>query len=105
MKTTTNATAPIRNWFLRVSKGSSSIAIPPFSTACLAMIISNTTHRFQTAPQAIKELLRNLPADFKYEPSLVVADGDYVTIHGRYIGWGPKPMVAVDIFRVASGKI
>jgi len=54
---------------------------------------------------AIKALLRNLPADFKYEPGLVVADGDYVTIHGRYIGWGPKPMVAVDIFRVANGKI
>ena len=54
---------------------------------------------------AIKALLRNLPADFKYGPGLVVADGDYVTIHGRYIGWGPKPMVAVDIFRVANGKI
>ena len=54
---------------------------------------------------AIKALLGNLPADFKYEPGLVVADGDYVSIHGRYLGWGPKPMVAVDIFRVAHGKI
>jgi predicted SnoaL-like aldol condensation-catalyzing enzyme len=54
---------------------------------------------------AIKALLGKLPADFKYEPGLVVAAGDYVTIHGRYIGWGPKPMVAVDIFRVANGKI
>jgi predicted SnoaL-like aldol condensation-catalyzing enzyme len=49
--------------------------------------------------------LGNLPADFKYEPGLVMADGDYVSIHGRYFGWGPKPMVAVDIFRVAHGKI
>lgn len=54
---------------------------------------------------AIKALLGNLPADFKYEPGLVMADGDYVSIHGRYLGWGPKPMVAVDIFRVAHGKI
>src|SRR5262245_47008101 len=54
---------------------------------------------------AIKALLGRLPADFKYEPGLVVAEGDYVTIHGRYWGWGPKPMVAVDIFRVADGKI
>jgi predicted SnoaL-like aldol condensation-catalyzing enzyme len=54
---------------------------------------------------AIKRLLKNLPADFKYEPGLIVADGDYVAIHGRYIGWGPKPMVAVDIFRVANGRI
>ena len=34
-----------------------------------------------------------------------MAESDYVTIHGRYSGWGPKPMVAVDIFRVANGKI
>jgi predicted SnoaL-like aldol condensation-catalyzing enzyme len=54
---------------------------------------------------AIKAVLGNLPAGFKYEPGLVVAEGDYVAIHGRYIGWGPKPMVAVDIFRVANGKI
>ena len=54
---------------------------------------------------AIKALLGKLPADFKYESGLVVAEGDYVTIHGRYFGWGPKPMVAVDIFRVANGKI
>jgi predicted SnoaL-like aldol condensation-catalyzing enzyme len=54
---------------------------------------------------AIKALLGKLPADFKYEPGLVLADRDYVIIHGRYLGWGPKPMVAVDIFRVANGKI
>jgi predicted SnoaL-like aldol condensation-catalyzing enzyme len=54
---------------------------------------------------AIKALLANLSRDFKYEPGLVMADGDYVSIHGRYIGWGPKPVVAVDIFRVADGKI
>jgi hypothetical protein len=35
----------------------------------------------------------------------VVAEGDFVAIHGRYFGWGPRPMVAVDIFRVANGKI
>jgi predicted SnoaL-like aldol condensation-catalyzing enzyme len=54
---------------------------------------------------AIKSLLGNLSRDFEYEPGLVVANGDYVMVHGRYVGWGPKPMVAVDIFRVANGKI
>src|SRR5882672_186838 len=54
---------------------------------------------------AIKGLLGKLPREFKYEPGLVMADGDYVSIHGRYTGWGPKPMIAVDIFRVANGKI
>jgi predicted SnoaL-like aldol condensation-catalyzing enzyme len=66
--------------------------------------------RIPNGTAAIKALLGNLPADFRYEPGLVVAEGDYVTIHGRYFhgryfGWGPKPMVAVDVFRVANGKI
>ena len=56
-------------------------------------------------PAAIKALLGNLSPDFKYEPGLAMADGDYVSIHGRYTGWGPKPMIAVDIFRVADGKV
>jgi predicted SnoaL-like aldol condensation-catalyzing enzyme len=40
-----------------------------------------------------------------YEPGMAVADGDLVMVHGRYTGWGPKPMVAVDIFRLADGKV
>lgn len=61
--------------------------------------------RIPNGTAAIKKLLENLPADFRYEPGLAVAEGDYVAIHGRYFGWGPKPMVAVDIFRVGNGKI
>jgi predicted SnoaL-like aldol condensation-catalyzing enzyme len=53
---------------------------------------------------AIKGLLGNLSSDFKYEPGLVLAEDDYVSIHGRYIGWGPKPMVAVDIFRSPTAR-
>ncbi|AXQ29596.1 nuclear transport factor 2 family protein [Solimonas sp. K1W22B-7] len=54
---------------------------------------------------AIKAILQVLSPDFSYEPGLVMADGDFVMIHGRYVGWGPKPMVGVDIFRVSNGKI
>jgi len=36
---------------------------------------------------------------------MIVAEGDLVMIHRRYTGWGPKPMVAVDIFRVVDGKL
>ena len=35
---------------------------------------------------AIKTLLGSLPADFKYEPGLVTAEGEYVMIQGRYVG-------------------
>ena len=54
---------------------------------------------------AIKGLLGQLPENFEYRPGLVIGDGDYVAVHGRYVGWGAKPMVAVDIFRVANGKV
>jgi len=32
--------------------------------------------------------VRNSPATLKYEPGLVVADGDYVILHGRFSGFG-----------------
>ena len=39
-----------------------------------------------------------------YEPGMAVIDGDLVMVHGRYTGWGPKPMIAVDIFGLKEGK-
>ena len=53
----------------------------------------------------LPKVIKALPATFKYEPGVIVADGDLVMIHGRYTGWGPKPMVVVDIFRVKDGKL
>jgi len=36
---------------------------------------------------------------------MVVAEGDLVVVHERYVGCGPKPMVAVDIFKIKDGKV
>ena len=55
-------------------------------------------------PSPIAKLIPTLTA-LTYEPGMVAADGDLVMVHGRYTGWGPKPMVAVDIFRIADGKV
>ena len=55
-------------------------------------------------PSAIAEIIPTLTA-LTYEPGTAVADGDLVMVHGRYTGWGPKPMVAVDIFRIENGKV
>ena len=55
--------------------------------------------------EALPAIIGGLGADFKYEPGMIVAEGDLVMIHGRYTGWGPKPMVAVDIFLVKDGKL
>jgi len=43
--------------------------------------------------------------NMKYEMGLVVADGDFVMVHARITGFGPKPLIAVDIFRVKEGKL
>jgi predicted SnoaL-like aldol condensation-catalyzing enzyme len=55
-------------------------------------------------PLAIAKMIPTLTA-LTYEPGMAVADGDLVMVHGRYTGWGPRPMVAVDIFRVNDGKV
>jgi predicted SnoaL-like aldol condensation-catalyzing enzyme len=56
-------------------------------------------------PAPIPGLIASLSKDFSYEPGMAVAEGDLVMVRGRYVGWGPKPMIAVDIFRVADGKV
>jgi predicted SnoaL-like aldol condensation-catalyzing enzyme len=55
-------------------------------------------------PSAIAAMIPTLKS-LTYEPGMAIADGDLVMVHGRYTGWGPKPMVAVDIFRVSGGKV
>ena len=55
--------------------------------------------------ELLREIVMNLPRDFSYEPGMVVADGELVMIHGRYTGWGPKPIVAVDIFLVKNARL
>lgn len=55
-------------------------------------------------PSAIAGMIPTLTS-LTYEPGMAVADGDLVMVHGRYTGWGPKPMIAVDIFRVEGGKV
>ena len=54
---------------------------------------------------AISVLVGSLPEGFRYEPGMVMAEGSIVMIHGRYVGWAPEPMVAVDIFRVDNGRL
>ncbi len=43
--------------------------------------------------------------DFSYELVRVIADGDIGIAHGVFVGFGPVPLVAFDVFRVEDGKI
>ena len=58
----------------------------------------------QSGARAIANLISTLK-DLSYEIGMVIAEGDLVMVHGRYVGWGPKPLVAVDIFKVKNGKV
>ena len=55
--------------------------------------------------EELPEVVKKLPESFKYEPGLVAGSGNIVMIQGRYTGWGPKPLIIVDIFRVKGGKL
>jgi predicted SnoaL-like aldol condensation-catalyzing enzyme len=51
-------------------------------------------------------LIRSAPPTLKYEPGLVVAEGDFVIVHGRFSGHGPpKNWIAADILRVVDGVL
>lgn len=52
------------------------------------------------------DLVRAAPADFAYENSLAVADGDYVMLHGRFSNHGhPASWIAVDVVRMQDGLL
>jgi len=49
-------------------------------------------------------LVKSTPATLKYEPGLVVAEGDFVILHGRFSGMGlPVNWIAADIVRIEDG--
>ena len=51
-------------------------------------------------------LIRNTPDTLRYEHQLIVAEGDYVIIHGRFSGNGrPVAWVAADIVRIENGRL
>ena len=105
MTTTTNATDANKALVLAGIKGVFIDRDPTVLDHLFSNDYRQHNPQIPNGTAAIRALLKSLPADFKYEPGLVVADGDYVIVHGRYIGWGSKPLVAVDIFRVANGQI
>ena len=51
-------------------------------------------------------LIRSAPAALKYEPGTIVAEGDYVIVHGRFSNTGmPRNWIAADVVRVADNVL
>jgi predicted SnoaL-like aldol condensation-catalyzing enzyme len=51
-------------------------------------------------------LVKRLPSALKYEPGRIVADGNFVIVHGRFSGRGePVNWIAADIVRIENGVL
>jgi len=53
----------------------------------------------------LREGVRKLPDGFRHVRARVLAQDDLVLTHGVYNGFGPVPVVAVDLWRIADARI
>jgi predicted SnoaL-like aldol condensation-catalyzing enzyme len=65
--------------------------------------IQHSAH-IEPGREGLFNLVRNAPSALKYEPGLIVADGDYVIVHGRFSDFGlAVNWIAVDILHIEDG--
>ena len=56
--------------------------------------------------EGLFDLIKGIPASLKYEPGVIVAEGDFVIVHGRFSGTGrPRSWIAADVVRIADGVL
>jgi predicted SnoaL-like aldol condensation-catalyzing enzyme len=63
-------------------------------------------HSAHIAPgrEGLFDLIKSLPPTLKYEPGTIVAEGDFVIVHGRFSNFGlPVNWIAADIVRMKDG--
>jgi predicted SnoaL-like aldol condensation-catalyzing enzyme len=52
------------------------------------------------------KLIRSVPDTLRYEHQLIVAEGDYVIVHGHFSGNGrPAAWIAADVVRIEDGRL
>ncbi len=65
-------------------------------------------HSAHIAPgrEGLFNLVKGSPPTLKYEPGTIVAEGDFVIVHGRFSGIGqPVNWIAADILRVQDAVL
>jgi predicted SnoaL-like aldol condensation-catalyzing enzyme len=63
-------------------------------------------HSAHIAPgrDGLFNLIKSIPRTLKYEPGTIVAEGEFVIVHGRFSGFGaPVNWIAADIVRIQNG--
>jgi predicted SnoaL-like aldol condensation-catalyzing enzyme len=67
--------------------------------------IQHSAH-IQPGREGLMNLIKSVPPTLKYEAGTIVADGDFVIVHGRFSGMGrPRNWIAADVVRVENGVI
>jgi predicted SnoaL-like aldol condensation-catalyzing enzyme len=67
--------------------------------------IQHSAH-IEPGREGLFNLIKGLPPTLNYEPGTVVAEGDYVIVHGRFSGFGqPANWIAADIVRIEDGLL
>jgi predicted SnoaL-like aldol condensation-catalyzing enzyme len=65
--------------------------------------IQNSAH-IAPGREGLFDLIKSLPPTLKYEPGTIVAEGDFVIVHGRFSNFGlPVNWIAADILRIQNG--
>ena len=65
-------------------------------------------HSAHIAPgrEGFFNLIKSTPPTMKYELGTIVADGDFVIVHGRISGLGqPVNRITADVFRITDGIV
>jgi predicted SnoaL-like aldol condensation-catalyzing enzyme len=56
--------------------------------------------------EGLFDLIKSMPSTLKYEPGTIVAEKDFVMVHGRFSGFGqPANWIAADILRINDGLL
>ena len=65
--------------------------------------IQHSAH-IEPGREGLFNLIKSIPATLKYESSLIVTEGEFVILHGRFSGIGlPVNWIAADIVRMENG--
>src|SRR5712671_5795890 len=65
--------------------------------------IQHSAH-IEPGREGLFNLIKSIPPTLKYEPGTILAEGDFVIVHGRFSGIGqPVNWIAADILRIENG--
>jgi predicted SnoaL-like aldol condensation-catalyzing enzyme len=67
--------------------------------------IQHSAH-IEPGREGLFNLIKKLPATLKWTRGIILAEDDFVIVHGRYSGHGlPAPWIVADIVRLENGVL